>query len=182
MRQCVWLSSQALGATGEPRSYSPRDTGLAMGDEKAAVGLERPRKSLWERAQWVREEASQRSLVTPHPLPPRLPSPLAPGCRGRLWVGGARRLAGCRVQGTWERSGPQRNSGRGPAVAGSMRCADVSQPTGYPEAALACVPALAVGIGEEEWVLGSSAWMVGAGGLPVGEGPLPCTTPGGPFT
>lgn len=52
MRQCVWLSSQALGTTGEPRSYSPRDTGLAVGDEKAAVGLERPRKSLWERAQW----------------------------------------------------------------------------------------------------------------------------------
>lgn len=51
---CV-VSSQALDATREPRSYSPRDTGLAVGDEKAAVSLERPRKSLWERAQWVRE-------------------------------------------------------------------------------------------------------------------------------
>lgn len=95
---CV-VSSQALGATREPRSYSPRDTGLAVGDEKAAVSLERPRKSLWERAQWVREEASQRSLVTPHPRPPHLPSPPAPGSRGHLWVGGARRLTGCRVPG-----------------------------------------------------------------------------------
>lgn len=58
----------------------------------------------------------------------------------------------------------------GPAVAGCVHYADVSQQTGYPEAAQASVPALTVGTGEEEWVLGSSAWTVGAGGFQWGRG------------
>lgn len=49
-------------------------------------------------------------------------------------------------------------------MAGSVHGSDVGQQAGYPEAALACVHALTVGTGEEEWALGSSArtpWVQG---------------------
>lgn len=79
------------------------------------------------------------------PLPLQLPSPLAGGCRVLLWVEGARELAGCRVP---DYTGEVR-SPRGTMARGQQWLAVCAERTGYPEAALASVPTLAVGAGEQ---------------------------------
>ena len=93
----------------------------------------------------------------PDPLPLQLPSPLAQGCRVLLWVGGARELTGGRVpHDMGEVRSPEEQWPR--AQQWLAVCAELtSVKTGYPEAALARVPAPASG----SW--GASAWSVGAG-------------------
>lgn len=124
-----------------------------------------------------------RVAESPHtPSPPQLPSPLAQGCRVHLWAGRSRRLPGRRVPGNMGEVRSPEEQWLGASSAGSVCCADVTQQTGYPEAALARVPALTVGTGRRRGGLGEQCLDGGGRGLPVGEGPLPHTTPGELFT